>query len=210
MVPLDHIRDPDAILRASFAAIEAEAGLARLPAEIVPVARRVIHACGMTDVAGDLAFSSGATQAGQRALAAGAPILCEARMVAAGIARDRLPAGNDILVAVAEPGCAERAATEATTRSAAGMALLAYRLEGAVVIVGNAPTALFRLLELIAAGSGRPALVLGFPVGFVGAAESKAALADNPWGVPFIALHGRRGGSAMAAAALNALILESA
>jgi precorrin-8X/cobalt-precorrin-8 methylmutase len=203
----EYIRDPSEITRRSFEIVTAEAELAGLPSDIALLARRLIHASGMTDIAADLAWSADAVSAGRAALTSGAPIVCDVAMVAAGIARDRLPAHNAILVAVAEPGAGARAAAEGTTRTAAGMAELADRLDGAVVAVGNAPTALFRLLELVEAGGSRPALVLGFPVGFVGAAESKAALAASPSTLPFVTLHGRRGGSALAAAAVNALIL---
>ena len=202
----DYLRDPDAIYRQSFQIIETEAGLDRLPGDIAPVARRMIHACGMVDLAGDLAFSANAGTAGRQALAAGAPILCDVRMVAAGIMTSRLPAANEILVGLDRPETNDMAKQQATTRSAAGMDAMADRLAGAIVLIGNAPTALFRLLELVAGGAARPALVLGIPVGFVGAAESKAALAESD--LPFITLHGRRGGSAIAAAALNALLFD--
>jgi precorrin-8X/cobalt-precorrin-8 methylmutase len=203
----DYLRDPAEITRRSFEILEAEADLAGLPADIAQLARRLIHASGMTDIAADVAWSEGAVAAGRAALAAGAPIVCDVAMVAAGVAAARLPAQNDIHVAVVEPGAAARAVAEGTTRCAAGMEALAGRLVGAVVAVGNAPTALFRLLELVEEGAPKPALVLGFPVGFVGAAESKAALAANRLGLSFVTLMGRRGGSAMAAAAVNALIL---
>jgi precorrin-8X/cobalt-precorrin-8 methylmutase len=202
----DYLRDPEAIYRQSFEIIGAEAGLDGLPGDIAPVARRMIHACGMVDLIEDLAFSPGAGAAGRQALASGAPVLCDVRMVAAGIMANRLSADNDLLVGLDRPETGELAKRLVTTRSAAGMDALADRLAGAVVVIGNAPTALFRLLELMADGGPRPALVLGFPVGFVGAAESKAALAESD--LPFITLHGRRGGSAIAAAALNALILD--
>lgn len=207
--PYSYIRDPAEITRRSFEILEAEADLAGLPADIARLARRLIHASGMTDIAAGLAWSEGAVAAGRAALAAGAPIVCDVAMVAAGVAAARLPAQNDIHVAVVEPGAAARAVAEGTTRCAAGMEALAGRLGGTVVAVGNAPTALFRLLELVEEGAPKPALVLGFPVGFVGAAESKAALAANPFGLAFVTLKGRRGGSAMAAAALNALIRDA-
>ena len=201
----DYLRDPDAIYRQSFKIIEAEAGLDRLPGDIAPGARRMVHACGMVDLVGDLAFSADAGTAGRQALANGAPILCDVRMVAAGIISSRLPAANEILIGLDMPETDALAKRLATTRSAAGMDAMADRLNGAIALIGNAPTALFRLLELIAGGAARPALVLGIPVGFVGAVESKAALAES--GLPFITLHGRRGGSAIAAAALNALLV---
>lgn len=204
----DYLRDPQAIYRRSFEIIESEAGLDRLPADIAPVARRMIHACGMVDLVDDLAFSPGAGTSGRNALAAAAPVLCDVRMAAAGIMADRLPAENEILVGIDRPEAASIAARRQTTRSAAGIEAMTGRLAGSVVVIGNAPTALFRLLERVAEGAGRPALVLGFPVGFVGAAESKEALAGS--GLPFVTLHGRRGGSAIAAAALNALLVDGA
>ncbi len=201
----DYLREPDAIYRQSFRIIEAEAGLERLPADIAPMARRMIHACGMTDLIDDLAYSRGAGAIGRKALAAGAPVICDVRMAAAGVMAERLPAGNPLLTGLDHPDT-DRLATELdTTRSAAGMDALRDRFGGAVIVIGNAPTALFRVLELVAGGSARPSLVIGVPVGFVGAAESKAALAESD--LPFVTLHGRRGGSAIAAAALNALLV---
>jgi len=205
---LDYIRDPAEILRRSFAIIEEETSLAGLAEDIRPVAARIVHACGMPEVVADLAFSDGAGDIGKRALQRGAPILCDVRMVAAGVMTNRFPARNPVTVAIEEDGAEELAQRTGQTRSAAGMQLAAGRLKDSVVTIGNAPTALFRLLELVADSAERPALVLGFPVGFVGAAESKAALATNDLGVAFITLRGRRGGSAIAAAALNALILD--
>ena len=202
---LDYIRDPAEITRRSFAIIAKETELASLPEDIRAVAARIVHACGMPDIVGDLASSEGAGAIGQAALANGAPILCDVRMVAAGLAEKHLPRSNPVHVALDEAGAAELAQRSGQTRSAAGMEIAAQHLDAAVVVIGNAPTALFRLLELVAEGRSRPALVLGFPVGFVGAAESKAALTAS--GLPFITLHGRRGGSAIAAAAFNALIL---
>ena len=207
---LDYIRDPDAITRRSFEIIEAEADLASLPKDIQPVAARIVHACGMPDVTADLAYSEGAGVAGLKALQSGAPILCDVRMVASGLMTRRLAAKNPVSVTIDEPGSEDFARRTGQTRSAAGIELAATRLKDSIVVIGNAPTALFRLLELLAGGAERPALVLGFPVGFVGAAESKVALAANDLGLAYIALHGRRGGSAMAAAALNALILGRA
>jgi precorrin-8X/cobalt-precorrin-8 methylmutase len=206
----DYVRDPAEITRRSFEIIAAEADLSALPADIVPIAARLVHASGMPDIVADLAFSKNAVSAGRAALRAGAPILCDARMVAAGLMANQLPAGNPVHVALDRPGAADLATSSGQTRAAAGMQLLAAHYEGAIVLIGNAPTALFRLLEFVAVGAARPALVLGFPVGFVGAAESKRALAANELHIPFITLHGRRGGSAMAAAALNALILAAA
>ena len=205
-----YIRDPAAITRRSFEIIAEEADLGALPAAMRPVAARLVHACGMPEIVADLAFSDCAAEIGQTALRSGAAIVTDVAMVAAGNAIRRLPAKNDVLVAVRAEDAAARAARSATTRSAGGMEALAPQLDGALVAIGNAPTALFRLLEICAAKKIRPALVLGFPVGFVGAAESKAALIDNKLGIPYIALRGRRGGSAMAAAAVNALILGEA
>ena len=203
----DYVRDPREILRLSFEIVAAEADLSTLPADIAPVAERIVHACGMPDIVRELAFSDGAAAATRAALAAGAPILCDVAMVAAGIMDDRLPAGNPIHIAIDRSGAEDLAAGSGQTRAAAGMQLMAALFDGAIILVGNAPTALFRLLEFVEVGASKPAVVLAFPVGFVGAAESKAALAENKLGLPFITLHGRRGGSAIAAAALNALIL---
>jgi precorrin-8X/cobalt-precorrin-8 methylmutase len=202
-------RDPDAIYRESFVRIEAEAGpaLARLPEPIARLATRLIHACGMTDIVGDLAFTADLPDAARAALAKSAPIFCDAGMVAAGIMRRYLPAGVEVVTALDQPGVAELAEKIGNTRSAAAIELLGERLEGAVVAIGNAPTALFRLLELIELDGIRPAAILAFPVGFVGAAESKEALIEADLGVPYVTLRGRRGGSALAAAAVNALIL---
>lgn len=199
----DWLRDPAAIYRASFAIIRRECDLAAVPDDLREVAVRIVHACGMPDIVGDLHFSPGAGTAGRAALAAGAPIVVDAAMVAHGIIRRLLPCGNEVVCMLDQPSAAARAEAHGTTRSAAAVDLVAERLGGAVLAIGNAPTALFRLLELVAQGAPRPALVLGFPVGFVGAAESKDALAASQ--LPFVALRGRRGGSAMAAAAVNAL-----
>jgi precorrin-8X/cobalt-precorrin-8 methylmutase len=202
-------RDPKAIYRESFARIEAEAGpaLAALPPELARLAVRLIHACGMTDLVQDLAMTPNVVAASRAALRRGAPILCDAAMVASGIMRRHLPAGVEIVAAIDLPGVATRAAEIGSTRSAAAMELLGERIEGAVVAIGNAPTALFRLLEMIELDGIRPAAILGFPVGFVGAAESKEALIAASLGIPYLTLRGRRGGSALAAAAVNALIL---
>jgi precorrin-8X/cobalt-precorrin-8 methylmutase len=203
---LDHIRDGAAIYRKSFATIRSEADLSGVPADLEKAVVRMIHACGMVDLVGDVAWSPGAGAAGAAALRAGAPILCDAQMVAHGITRTRLPAANEVVCTLGDPGIAEDAAAGATTRSAAAVDRWVDRLGGAVVAIGNAPTALFRLLELVADGASRPALVVGIPVGFVGAAESKQALAESD--LPFLTVHGRRGGSAIAAAAVNALASE--
>ena len=206
---LDYIRDGQAIYRASFATIRAEANLSAIPADLEKLAVRVIHACGMTDVTDDLVFSPGAGAAGRLALSQGAPILCDARMVAAGITRARLPADNRVICTLNDPSVPERARALGNTRSAAALELWQPDLEGSVVVIGNAPTALFHLLDMLDAGAPKPALILGFPVGFIGAAESKALLAADSRGVAFVALRGRRGGSAMAAAAVNALATET-
>jgi len=198
-----YLRDPAAIYRESFAAIRREAALDQLPEDLRPVAMRLIHACGMPDIVSDLAWTPDAVGAGRAALRAGAPILVDATMVQAGIRR-RAPA-NSILCTLEDEATAAHAAACGTTRSAAAVDAWREALAGAVVAIGNAPTALFRLLELLADGAPRPALVLGFPVGFVGAAEAKEALIAYRPRVPHITLRGRRGGSAMAAAALNAL-----
>jgi precorrin-8X/cobalt-precorrin-8 methylmutase len=207
--PGDYLRDPAAIYRESFATIRREAALDRLPADVQPVALRLIHACGMPDVLDDLVWTADAVAAGREALAAGAPILVDAAMVAAGIIRTRLPAANPVLCTLDDARVPALAAAQATTRSAAAVSLWAGHLAGAVVAIGNAPTALWRLLELLDAGGPRPALVLGLPVGFVGAAEAKAALIEQRPIVPHIVLRGRRGGSALAAAAINALAREA-
>ncbi|WP_321813593.1 MULTISPECIES: precorrin-8X methylmutase [unclassified Paraburkholderia] len=204
----DYIRDGQAIYRESFATIRAEADLAHIPADLEKLAVRVIHACGMVDVVADLAFSPGAGAAGRAALASGAPILCDAKMVAFGITRARLPANNTVVCTLDDPAVPTLARELGNTRSAAALELWRPHLEGSVVAIGNAPTALFHLIDMIEAGAPRPALILGMPVGFVGAAESKALLASAGIDVPYVVVHGRRGGSAMAAAAVNALASE--
>ncbi|AFC85726.1 precorrin-8X methylmutase [Frateuria aurantia] len=204
----DYIRDGAAIYRQSFAIIRAESDLSGIPADIEKLAVRVIHACGMPDIVTDLVWSEGAGAIGRKALASGAPVFCDARMVAEGITRARLPADNPVICTLQDPQVPAMAAASGQTRSAAAVELWQERLAGAVVVIGNAPTALFRLLELLQDGAPRPALVLGFAVGFVGAAESKAALAANRLGIPYVVVNGRRGGSAMAAAAVNALATE--
>ena len=205
---IDYIRDGQEIYRNSFAIIRAEANLDSIPADLEKLAVRVIHACGMVDAIEDLRFSPGAGKAGRDALVAGAPILCDARMVLEGVTRTRLPANNKVICTLKEDGVAEMALEKGNTRSAVALELWRPYLEGSVVVIGNAPTALFYLLEMIDAGAPKPALILGFPVGFVGAAESKAMLAADSRGVPFVIMQGRRGGSAMAAAAVNALATE--
>ncbi|MFB9318743.1 precorrin-8X methylmutase [Cryptosporangium minutisporangium] len=188
--------------------IRAEADLDGLPADVARVAVRMIHSCGMVDLVDDLAFSADAVPAAVKALQDGAPILCDAQMVASGVTRRRLPASNEVICTLGDPSVPALAASLGTTRSAAALELWRDRLEGAVVAIGNAPTALFHLLDMVAAGAPRPAAVLGIPVGFVGAAESKDALAANELGLEYLIVRGRRGGSAMTAGALNALASE--
>ncbi|WP_163505850.1 precorrin-8X methylmutase [Fodinicola acaciae] len=202
----DYLKDGAEIYRRSFATIRAESDLGRVPPDLEKVAVRMIHACGMTDLVDDLAWSSGVGAMARQALRGGAPILCDAAMVASGITRRRLPADNDIVCTLTDPTVPELARKLRTTRSAAALELWRDRLAGAVVAIGNAPTALFRLLEMVAEGAGTPAAVFGLPVGFVGAAESKRALSDS--GLEFVVVHGRRGGSAMAVAAINAIASE--
>jgi precorrin-8X/cobalt-precorrin-8 methylmutase len=205
---LDYIRDAAEIYRQSFATIRAEADLARFPDDVARVVVRLIHTCGQVDVADHVAYSDGVVAATHAALAAGAPILCDSSMVAAGITRKRLPADNEVVSLVADPRAPELAAKMGTTRSAAAVDLWADRLGGAVLAIGNAPTALFRLLELIDEGAPVPAAVLGGPVGFVGSAQSKEELIERPRGMGYLVVSGRRGGSAMAAAAVNAIASE--
>ncbi|MDA8357293.1 MAG: precorrin-8X methylmutase [Actinomycetota bacterium] len=201
-------RDGAEIYRRSFETIRGEADLTQVPDDLEKLTVRIIHSCGMVDVTADLRFSAGAGSAGRAALAAGAPILADAHMVADGVTRSRLPAGNDVICTLGDSRVPELAAVMATTRSAAAVDLWVPHLDGAVVAVGNAPTALWRILELLDGGAPRPALILGFPVGFVGAAESKEALVEAGHRVPYVTVLGRRGGSAMAAAAVNALATE--
>lgn len=204
----DYEKDGAEIYRQSFATIRAEADLAGLPADVSQVAVRMIHACGMVDLVRDLAYSPQVVSRARAALRAGAPILCDAQMVASGVTRKRLPAGNDVVCTLSDPSVPALAAELGTTRSAAAMELWRDRLEGSVVAIGNAPTALFRLLEMVEKGAGRPAAVLGIPVGFIGAAESKDALAAQDLGLDYLVVRGRRGGSAMTAAAVNAIATE--
>ncbi|HEY6786699.1 MAG TPA: precorrin-8X methylmutase [Trebonia sp.] len=206
MPEFDYVRDGAEIYRRSFATIRAEADLSRFPADVARVVVRMIHSCGMTDLPVDVGFSEGVVRAARAALLGGAPVLCDAQMVASGITRGRLPAGNEVLCALGDPAVPQLAARLRTTRSAAALDLWRPRLAGAVVAIGNAPTALFRLLELIADGAPAPAAVLGIPVGFIGAAESKQALAAS--GLEYLVVHGRRGGSAMTVAAVNAIASE--
>jgi len=200
-----YLRDGAAIYERSFAIIRAEADLTRFSAEEAEVAVRMIHACGIVEAAQHIVFGHGLVMAARAALAHGAPILCDAEMVAHGITRARLPARNKVFCALRDPRVPALAEKLGTTRSAAALELWCDKLAGAVVAIGNAPTALFRLLELIKAGAPKPAAILGVPVGFVGAAESKETLASGDHGVPFLIVRGRLGGSAMTAAAVNAL-----
>ena len=206
---IEYLRDPAEITRRSFEVVRAECDLSPLSAAQGEVAVRMVHACGMTDILGDLSWSGAVVEAGAAALKAGAPVLCDARMVAEGITRAFLPANNEILCPLQDEGVAESARRDGTTRSAAAVDLWRPHLEGAVVAIGNAPTALFRLIEILQDGAARPAAILAFPVGFIGAAESKEALIEAQLGVPYVTLRGRRGGSALAAAAVNALALRN-
>jgi precorrin-8X/cobalt-precorrin-8 methylmutase len=200
----DYIREGAEIYRRSFAIIRAEADLSRFSGTAERVVVRMIHACGMTDLPRDVDLSPEFAEVAEAALKCGAPILCDAKMVANGITRARLPAGNEVICTLDDPRVPALAAELGNTRSATAMELWRERLEGALVVFGNAPTALFHLLEMLDAGAPRPAAVIGIPVGFIGAAESKEALARDGR-VPYLVVHGRRGGSAMAAAAVNAL-----
>lgn len=200
----DYIRDGAEIYRNSFAIIRSEADLTRFSGRAEKVAVRIIHASGMVEIARDIAQSAGFADAAANALRGGAPIFCDAQMVAHGVTRARLPANNDVICTLNDPSVPELAAKLGNTRSAAAIELWRPRLAGAVVAVGNAPTALFHLIDMIAGGGPRPAAIIGVPVGFVGAAESKDALAAFGQ-VPYLIVRGRKGGSAMAAAAVNAL-----
>ncbi len=204
----DYIRDGQEIYRRSFAMIREEAQLGELSPEAQVVAVRMIHAAGDVDLAADLAFHPQLVNAARSALNRGAPIFTDAHMIASGVTRARLPHDNQVICTLRDARVPSLAKAWGTTRSAAAVSLWGHRLEGAVVAIGNAPTALFHLLELIADGGPRPAAIIGVPVGFVGAAESKAALAEHPADVPWLVIHGRRGGSALAASALNALARE--
>jgi len=208
MLKPDYLRDGATIYERSFAIIRAEADLSRFSAEEADIAVRMIHACGQVSTAEFIAFAPGLVAAARGALRRGAPVLCDAEMVAHGVTRARLPANNAVVCTLRDPAVPELAAKVGTTRSAAALELWRDPLDGAVVAIGNAPTALFRLLEMLEAGAPRPAAILGVPVGFVGAAESKEALAANPYGVPWLIVRGRLGGSAMTAAAINALARE--
>lgn len=205
---MNYVKDGTAIYRESFSIIRGEADLTAFEPELARVVVRMIHACGMTDLPQDVQASPGAASAGIRALLAGAPLLCDATMVADGITRSRLPRNNEVICTLRDARTPELALKLGTTRSAAAVELWQVRLAGAVVVIGNAPTALFHLLGMLEDGAPHPALIVGIPVGFVGAAESKAALANNRFAIPFLTVRGRRGGSAIAAAAVNALASE--
>ena len=202
---LDYTRDAGEIYRQSFATIRAESDLSRFPEDVSRVVVRLIHTCGQVDLTEHVDFTPGVVASTHAALAAGAPILCDSSMVAAGITTARLPAANEVVSLVADPRAADLARRRDTTRSAAGVELWADRMGGAVLAIGNAPTALFRLLELIDEGADAPVSVLGGPVGFVGSAQSKQELVEHPRGMDYLVVRGRRGGSAMAAAAVNAI-----
>lgn len=204
---MEYLKDPQAIYDASFQTVRAEADLAALPVSLESIAVRMIHACGMTDLADDLRFDESIAERAGAALEAGAPVLADCEAVSAAVTRKFLPAGNEVICTLNDARTAELAANQATTRSAAAVSLWADKLGQSVIVIGNAPTALFALLELLDGGAGKPAAIIATPVGFVGAAESKEELANNPRSVPFLTLLGRRGGSAMAAAALNAIAL---
>ncbi|MBN6037960.1 precorrin-8X methylmutase [Amycolatopsis sp. 195334CR] len=204
---IEYIRDGAEIYRHSFATIRAEADLAVLPDDLVPVAVRMIHACGMVDLVEDLRYTLDVVESGRAALEAGAPVLCDANMIVSGITRKRLPAANEVLCTLSDPAVPGLAERMGTTRSAAALELWRDKLPGSVVAIGNAPTALFRLLELLDEGVGAPAAILGVPVGFVGAVESKEALAERA-PAPYLLVRGRRGGSALAVAAVNAIASE--
>ena len=207
---MTYLRDPDVIYAQSFAAIRAEADLASLPAALHEIAIRMIHACGMPDLAADIVGDPLVADASRSALGRGEPVLCDCELVRAGIIRRELRDDNDLLVTLNEAAVPGLALRLGTTRSAAAVELWRDRLEGAVIVIGNAPTALFHLLDMLDAGAPRPAAIIATPVGFVGAAESKARLAEGAHGVPFVTVLGRRGGSAIAAAAFNAIATGSA
>lgn len=204
----DYIRDGAEIYRQSFATIRAETDLSGMPPDVAQVAVRMVHSCGMVDIVDDLRWSNNAVGAARAALRRGAPILCDAAMVAAGVTRRRLPADNQVLCTLGDERTPGLAAELATTRSAAALELWRDQLDGAVVAIGNAPTALFRLLELVSEGAGVPAAVLGIPVGFIGAVESKQALVRDEHALEHLVVHGRRGGSALTTAAINAIASE--
>ena len=202
----DYLRDPKEIYRQSFSTIRREADLSNFTEDIANIAVRLIHACGMTDIVNDIIYSPDAASSAREALKQGAPVLCDARMVAEGIISSRLPANNEVLCWNKHPECTTLANKMGTTLSAAAVEFWRPQLAGAIVVVGNAPTTLFRLLEVLSEGVEPPAVIFGFPVGFVGAAESKDLLINKcRKSIPFMTLSGRRGGSAIAAAAVNAV-----
>ncbi|AWK72476.1 precorrin-8X methylmutase [Rhodococcus oxybenzonivorans] len=205
---IEYIRDGAEIYRQSFATIRAEADLSAFPADVSQAVVRMIHASGQVDLVDDVAFTPGVVKAAREALANGAPIFCDAQMVAAGVTRKRLPADNEVVCTLRDPRVPVLATQIGNTRSAAALELWGSKLEGAVVAIGNAPTALFYLLHMIESGAPRPAAVIGGPVGFIGAAESKEALIEHPSGLDYLVVRGRRGGSAITAAALNAIASE--
>ncbi|MFC9659187.1 precorrin-8X methylmutase [Nocardia sp. NPDC127606] len=206
-VRASYLTDGAEIYRRSFATIRDEADLAGFPADVERVAVRMIHGCGQVDLAPDIAFSPGVVAAARAALHAGKPIICDANMVASGVTRKRLPADNAVLCNLTDPRVPELAARLGNTRSVAALELLRDQFDGAVVAIGNAPTALFHLLDMLDAGAPRPAAIIGIPVGFIGAAESKQALIDFG-GIEYLTVRGRRGGSAITASALNAIASE--
>jgi precorrin-8X/cobalt-precorrin-8 methylmutase len=206
---MSYVRDGAEIYRRSFAMIRAEADLERFDPVLERVAVRMIHACGMIDLAADVDASAAFATAGEQALRGGAPILCDTQMVASGVTRARLPSDNNVICSLSDPTVPQLAIEMQTTRTAAAVELWRERLAGAVVVIGSAPTALFHLLDLIAAGAPKPAAVIGVPVGFIGAAESKDALAEQTLGLDYVVVRGRRGGSAIAAAAVNAMASPS-
>jgi len=202
---VDYIKDGTEIYRRSFAIIRSEADLSSFSSAEADVVVRMIHACGLVEASRQMVFGDGFVEAARRALQAGAPILCDAEMVAHGVTRARLPGRNEVVCTLRDSNVPDLAEKLRTTRSAAALELWIDKLAGAVVAIGNAPTALFRLLEMIDAGAPKPAAIVGAPVGFVGAAESKDELMSHSRGIPFMVVRGRLGGSAMAAAAINAL-----
>jgi precorrin-8X/cobalt-precorrin-8 methylmutase len=204
----DYLNDPAEIYRQSFAAIRTMADLSSLPASAQGIAERVIHSCGMIDILADLRISPDLPDAIAQALKAGKPIFTDSEMVRHGIIARMLPPGVEIICTLNDEAARARGIAHKITRSAAAVSLWLPRLDGAVVVIGNAPTALFALLEALDAGAARPAAIVGFPVGFIGARESKDELAENPRGVPFATLLGRRGGSAMASSVINAITAD--
>jgi len=204
----EYCEDGAQVYRESFAIIRAESDLSQLPPDAEKVAVRMVHACGQTDLTADLSIHPNLVRAARTALRAGAPIFTDSTMVASGVTRARLPAGNEVICHLRDPEVPALAKAWSTTRSAAAVSLWGEKVDGAVVAIGNAPTALFHLLEWISAGGPKPAAIVGVPVGFVGSAESKQALIDHESGIPYLVVRGRRGGSAMAASAVNALAQE--